>query len=347
MGVWGPSGVQGQSPWPCLMLPFAMIDKLAYLVAVAREQSFRRAAEACGVAQPTLSAGIKQLEDELGVMLVRRSSRMHGLTPEGEKVLGWARRLIGDARAMRQELQGMREGLSGHVRLAVIPTALAMVPLLTTRCLARHPALRFTILSCASAQILQLLDNLEVDAGITYLNNEALGRVQTARLYTERYRFITADPALFAGRGSVGWGELGVAPLCLLTPDMQNRRIMDRLMRDAGVEPRAAVESNSQITLIAHVLTGQWATVLPEHVATTLALAPRLRCIPVVTEAGLTEEGNAYDIGLVLPDRDPMPLLAAAVLAEARLLAGGCYPADRTSLSQHRNDGLILGAHRG
>ena len=83
----------------------------------------------------------------------------------------------------------------------------------------------------------RLLDNLEVDAGITYLNNEALGRVQTARLYTERYRLITADPTLFAGRASVGWGELAQAPLCLLTPDMQNRRIMDRLMRDAGVEP--------------------------------------------------------------------------------------------------------------
>jgi DNA-binding transcriptional LysR family regulator len=297
-----------------------MIDKLTYLVAVARERSFRRAADACGVAQPTLSAGIKQLEDELGVMLVRRSSRMHGMTPEGDKVLEWARRLIGDARAMRQELQGMREGLSGHVRLAVIPTALAMVPMLTTRCLKRHPALRFTILSCASAQILELLDKLEVDAGITYLNNEALGRVQTARLYTERYRFITADPTLFAGRARVGWGELAQAPLCLLTPDMQNRRIMDRLMRDAGVEPHPVIESNSQITLIAHVLSGQWATILPEHVAATLALSPRLRSIPVVTDAKSAQGGDAYEIGLVLPDHDPMPLLAAALLVEARLL---------------------------
>ena len=87
---------------PGLLYTQPVIDKLTFFVAVARDRSFRRAAEACGVAQPTLSAGIKQLEDELGVMLIRRSSRYHGLTPEGVRVLDWARRLVGDAGAMRQ-----------------------------------------------------------------------------------------------------------------------------------------------------------------------------------------------------------------------------------------------------
>jgi len=291
-----------------------VIAKLTYLVAVVREQSFRRAAEACGVAQPTLSAGIKQLEDELGVVLIRRSSRFLGLTPEGEKVLEWAQRLVGDARAMRQELQGMRMGLSGHLRIAVIPTALAMVPMLTEPCLKRHPALQFTILSCTSVEILQMLANLEADAGITYLNNEALGRVRTVPLYTERYRFIvTAEDAL-SGRETVRWAELSQVSLCLLTSDMQNRRIMDQLMRGAGVEPRATLESNSQVALLAHVLTGRWATVLPERLVHTLGLSSRLRCIPLV------EPDATYEIGLVLPHREPMPPLAAALLAEARLL---------------------------
>ncbi len=301
-----------------------MIDKLAYLVALQREQGFRRAAEACGVAQPTLSAGIKQLEDELGVMLVRRSSRFHGFTPEGEKVLEWARRLVGDARAMRQELSNMRAGLSGHLRIAVIPTALVMVPLLTTPCAKRHPALQFTILSCTSAQVLEMLDNLEVDAGITYLNNESTGRLQAVPLYTERYRFVTADTGAFADRAAVTWAELSEVPLCLLTPDMQNRRIMDRLMRGAGVEPRATLESNSQVTLLAHVLSGHWATILPEKVADTFALSPRLRRIAI------TEPDATYEIGLVLPHHEPMPLLASAILTEARLLiranAGGFSP---------------------
>lgn len=300
-----------------------MIDKLTYLVAVARDQSFRRAAETCGVAQPTLSAGIKQLEDELGVMLVRRSSRFLGLTPEGERVLEWARRLVGDARAMRQELHGMREGLSGPLRLAVIPTALALVPSLTAPCLRRHPGLRFTILSRSSVQILEMLENLEIDAGITYLDNEPLGRVQTVPFTIERYRFVTVEGAPYADCTSVSWAEIGRLPLCLLTPDMQNRRIMDRLMRAAGVEPNPPVQSDSQITLLAHVLTGQFATVLPEHIADVLALSPRLRRIPIATP-GAAEAG--FEIGLVLPNREPMPLLAAALLAEARLLAQAHQP---------------------
>ncbi len=291
-----------------------MIDKLTYLVAVARDRSFRRAAEACGVAQPTLSAGIKQLEEELGVMLVRRSSHFHGLTPEGEKVLEWARRLVGDAAAMRQELRAMRTGLSGHLRIAVIPTALAMVPMLTNPCLARHPALQFTILSHPSNTILEMLNNLEVDAGITYLNNEGVGRVRAVPLYIERYRFVTAAEGALGDRDSVTWAELSRVRLCLLTPDMQNRRIMDRLMRGSGVEPKAALESNSQLTLLAHVLSGEWATVLPEHVADTLAPMPRLRRILI------TEPNATYEVGLVLPDREPMPILAAALVFEAQLL---------------------------
>ena len=293
-----------------------MLEKLTYFVAVARAQSFRRAAEACGVAQPTLSAGVKQLEDELGVMLVRRSSRYLGLTPEGERVLVWARRLIGDARAMRADVQGMREGLRGQLRIGVIPTALSLVPMLTTPCRAHHPALQFSVLSTSSARILEMLENLEIDAGITYLDNEPLGDVLCVPLHAERYRFITVAGAPMAERDEVGWAELGQVELCLLSPEMQNRRIMDGLMRAAGVVPRVVLESNSQLSLLAHVLQGQWATVLPEHMAQTLVLAPRLRCIKVSGPAG-----GVHQVGLVVPRHDPMPLLAAAFLAEAQVMA--------------------------
>src|ERR1700761_6909952 len=99
-----------------------MIDKLEMLLALAREQHFGRAAESCGVTQPTLSAGLKQLEESLGVLLVNRGSRFHVCPPEGERVLDWSRRLVGDARAMRQEVHALKHGLSGRLRIAAIPT---------------------------------------------------------------------------------------------------------------------------------------------------------------------------------------------------------------------------------
>src|SRR5690349_110541 len=82
-------------------LKCAMIDKLEFLIALSRERHFGRAADLCGVTQPTLSAGLKQLERDLGVLLVARGSRFQGLTPEGERVLDWACRIGGDATAMR------------------------------------------------------------------------------------------------------------------------------------------------------------------------------------------------------------------------------------------------------
>src|SRR3954452_20013482 len=119
-------------PSLCVEWKDGMIDKLEFFIALAKEEHFGRAAEACGVTQPTLSAGIKQLEGQLGVMLVNRGSRFQGLTPEGKQVLTWARRIVGDTRTMREEMRAARHGLSGRIRIAAIPTALAMLPRLTT-----------------------------------------------------------------------------------------------------------------------------------------------------------------------------------------------------------------------
>ncbi len=213
-----------------------MIEKLEFIIALARERHFGHAAEACGVSQPTLSAGIKQLEDSFGVLLVQRGSRFQGFTPEGERVLDWARRIVGDTRAMHQEIDALKRGLAGHIRIAAIPTALAMVELLTTPYRAKHPDVSFTIWSRNSIEVLGLLENLEIDAGLTYLDNEPLGRVQTVALYSEEYRLLTSSDAPLGNRDSVTWAEVGKVPLCLLTPDMQNRRIIDGLLREAGAE---------------------------------------------------------------------------------------------------------------
>ncbi|MBZ0164508.1 MAG: LysR family transcriptional regulator [Notoacmeibacter sp.] len=292
-----------------------MIDKLDFLLALARECHFGRAADACGVTQPTLSAGIKQLEETLGVLLVNRGSRFRSFTPEGERVLDWARRIVGDARALREDINALRHGLTGRLRIAAIPTALAMVASLTTPFRARHPNVQFTILSRTSIEVLAELDNLEIDAGITYLDNEPLGRVNTVPLYPERYRLLTSTGAPLGERTSVTWAEVAQVPLCLLTPDMQNRRIINRLLNRTGAESRPMLESDSMIVLFSHVRTGKWASVMPAKLAETLGLTQTLRAIPIV------EPDEVHTIGLVIPQREPMTPLTAALVAEAQRLA--------------------------
>jgi len=159
-------------------------------IALAREGHFGRAAERLNIAQPTLSAGIKQLEAQLGVQLVHRGSRFGGLTPEGQTALSRAKRILDDARHLREEMRISRQGLTGEVRLSVIPTAQTWAGRLCTLFAERHPNVHFTVLSRNSREILQMLDDFEADAGISYLDNEALGRVDTADLYDESYILV-------------------------------------------------------------------------------------------------------------------------------------------------------------
>jgi len=292
-----------------------VIDKLEFILALAREKHFGHAAEACGVTQPTLSAGVKQLEEQMGVLLVNRGSRFQGFTPEGQRILEWARRIVGDSRTMRDEMNSLKHGLSGRLRLAAIPTALAMVAALTTPYREKHPNVQFTIYSRTSIEVLDLLDNLEIDAGITYVENEPLGRVSMVPLYREHYRLLTSADAPLGNRDTVTWAEVAEVPLCLLTPDMQNRRIIDRLLKGAGGESRPTLESDSMILLYSHVRTGRWASVMPAKIADTLGLTDTIRAIPI------TQPKAVQTIGLVVPQREPMTPITAALVAEARRLA--------------------------
>ena len=291
-----------------------MLSKFEYLIALAAERNFGRAAERCGVAQPSFSAGIRALEEMLGVPLVLRSSRFQGFTSEGEVVLEWARRINGDVHAMRDHVRRLQLGLTGLLRIAAIPTALGTLTELTTPFRERHPEVRFSLMSCTSAEVLERLHNREIDAGITYLDNEPIGRARSIRLYDERYRLLTSSGSKLSERTQVTWAELGTIPLCLLSPDMQNRRIIDRLLRNSGVVAEPALESNSIVVLVSHVQTGRWACVMPERLAEVFGLSAKLRAIPIV------EPEEIHKVGLVFSDRDPLSPLTAALIAEAAAL---------------------------
>jgi DNA-binding transcriptional LysR family regulator len=299
-----------------------MIDKLEMLLALAREQHFGRAAEACGITQPTLSAGLKHLEESFGLLLVHRQSRFLGFTPEGQRVLDWARRIVGDSRAMYQEIRALKQGLAGHLRLAAVPTALPIVAELTTPLRERHPDVVFTVMSRNSLDVLTQLDNLEVDAGVTYVANEPLGRVRFVPLYHERYHLLISADAPLGRRAQVTWKEVGSIPLCLLTPDMQNRRIIDRRLRDAGVEPAPTLQSNSMVVLFSHVRTGRWASVMPAVLADTMGLTRQIRSVPI-------DDADPPMIGLVYPQREPLTPLTAALVTEAHRLGQARGGADR------------------
>ncbi len=287
-----------------------MIDKLDYVVALARERHFGRAAEACGVTQPTLSAGLKQLEEQLGVLIVLRSSRFLGFTPEGERVLAWARRMTSDAKALRHEVRALRHGLSGHLRLAAVPSALPVVARLTTPFGERHPAVRFSVVSRTSDDILRRIGEFEIDAGITYLDGAGGSDFRTMPLYYERYCFVAAADKMPHGSQPVTWEQASHAALCLLTPNMRNRRIIDAAMAAAGAPSVPRLESDSMIVLLSHVRTGHWASILPAALVEGANLPVGVAAVPLVGP-----EVTSL-IGLVVSSSDPATTLVQALVAE-------------------------------
>lgn len=292
-----------------------MIRKLEMLLALAKEQHFGRAAVSLGITQPTLSTGIQQLEDHLGVKLVHRGSRFGGLTPEGQRALIWARTILRDTRRMRDEMRASHEGLSGHLRLAVIPTALTWAAQLSAAFNRKHPNVSFSILSRSSASISDHLDNLDADAGITYLTDAPLGRVTSVPLYHEHYAVLCQTSHPLSQQPQIGWADLADARLCLLTPDMQNRRIIDGNLGLAGLTAKPLVESNSTILLVSNVLHGGFVTILPTDLAQFLAVGHDLAVVP------LKDAGPTPSVGLITQHHEPHTPVLGALVKLARDLA--------------------------
>ena len=292
-----------------------MLDKLEMFIALAKAKHFGKAADDLGITQPTLSTGIKTLEQQLGVKLVFRGSKYGGLTPEGHSALVWARRIVGDARQLKEEMRFKKNGLTGQLRIAVIPTALTWAARLSARFSERNPRVKLTILSRTSIEILSMIENLDVDAGITYLDNEPTGRVSTEPLYRERYMLICGMQSQFSGRDSVGWKELEGERLALLTPENQNRRIINRHFRDAGATPDPWIESDSPVVLVANVEKSDWVTILAADIAAFLTQGKALRMIP------LSGSTIAPSVGLVAPYREPHTPTLQVLLNEARKMS--------------------------
>jgi DNA-binding transcriptional LysR family regulator len=286
-----------------------LVRHLSYFVTLARERHFARAAEACHVAQPTLSAAIRTLEDVLKVRLVERDHRFVGLTPEGEKLLAWSRRILADYNSLRDDLNGLRRGLTGVLRLGVIPSAMPAISLLTSRFSAAHPKASVEIQSLTSRAIERALHAFEIDGGVTYLDNEPLENVRLTPLYRERYVFVVNHRHRFADRGAIAWAEAAAERLCLLGGDMQNRRIMDKLAASIGVTMKPSIVSNSFLGVCSHLRHGEWASIVPHNFFYVFGAAPDLARLDLVDPV------HTQAIGLVLADRDPPSPMAGALLA--------------------------------
>ena len=261
-----------------------MIDlrDMELLVSLARHRHFARAANECGLSQPAFSMRIRSLEAALDTVIVRRGNRFEGFTEEGEIVLRWARRMLDDARAMRQEIRSAKGAVVGALNIGTIPTALtytARIPVMMSKA---HPGVIVRIHSATSLQILQGIEDGTYDAGVTYEDGVAPDAFTAQSLYDERYVLIAPKSIAPRKSGSASWTEAADLPLSLLVPQMQNRRILDNLFAEIGTEPRVVSETNAFSACLVLVREGFAATIVPDELVSGRDLPKAAVVLPLV-----------------------------------------------------------------
>lgn len=287
---------------------------LRYFTTLAREGHFARAAEVCGVTQPTLSAGIVALEESFGQRLVQRDRRYIGLTPEGQALLPWAQQLVAMFDGMAQAMEAMAGPIHGEFRLGAIPAAMPAVGHIARALLDLQPRLTLSVRSLTSREIERGLAGFELDAGLTYLDHEPPADTLSVPLYAERYIFLARAGDGFDGRSVIGWAEAVGADLCLLHQGMQNRRILDARLAERGLALHPRAIADSYVALLAMVQAGGFATIIPDSY---LALLPGLSWARILP---FDHPTPASRIGLIISSRGPAGPLGAAALTVARQL---------------------------
>jgi DNA-binding transcriptional LysR family regulator len=288
--------------------------KYLYLIALAREKHFGRAAAACHISPSTLSAALRDIETELGVTVVERGKQFAGLSAAGRCVVDYAQRMAASAQGLKQELAQLRDGLSGRLRLGVIPTALTVVASLTAPFARRHPLVHSEVRSLPTGEILAGLRAYEIDAGIIYVDSGGADDLLTLPLWQENHVLLTPLGGPFEGRDQVAWREVAEIPLCLLTPDMQNRKTIDQVFADLGCRPTPTLESNSMFSILAHVCSGAWSSIVPRNVLDLIGIPAGVRVLELV------EPAVAWHTGLVTLRRQPRSPMIEALLQEAQFL---------------------------
>jgi LysR family hydrogen peroxide-inducible transcriptional activator len=249
------------------------LRQLEYVVALAETLSFRRAAEACHVSQPALSAQVQQLEEQLGVTLFERDRRRVLLTGPGRELVGRARTILGLVAEVVRSARADDDPLSGTLRLGVIPT---VAPYVLPRAIAsahrEHPRLRILLREEQTARLVDLLAAGSLDVLLLALQAD-LGSSEARPLFEDPFRLVVPDDHRLARRRRVRHADLDGEQVLLLDDGHCLREQVLPLCREAGARELGNFRASSLGTLVQMVATGLGITLVPELALATEPLA--------------------------------------------------------------------------
>ncbi|MEH3087064.1 MAG: LysR substrate-binding domain-containing protein [Xylophilus ampelinus] len=283
-----------------------LLSSMRYLMALHEHRHFGRAAQACHITQPALSNAVRALEAEFGVAIVRRGRSFAGLTPEGERVLRTARRMVREHEMLQQELDSEAGAPRGALRIGAVPTAIPVAARFAAALQARMPGIAPVVRSMSSPAIEVELEAFSLDLGLGYTDRLGSMRFELRPQYVERYFLLCpaagdAAPDTAASGPRVGppvsWKEAASRPLCLMTPEMHSRTIVDSAFALAGAFAKPAMETDSVLTLVLAVHGGGVQSVLPGALVAALGAQPGLQAHPLVSPDVQTPVGFMLQAG--------------------------------------------------
>jgi len=291
-----------------------LFRQMQYIVALSIEGHFGRAAERCHVSQPSLSSAIKQMEHVLGVPIVMRGRRFIGFTPEGKRVVEWAKKVTAQRDAMMIELSQMKENLAGRIRIGAMPNSSPILPLFSKILTERYPNVEIDIQFLGVEETRMGLTNFSLDVGVTYINEESLDDLNSLPVYTESLSLLVPDDSVWAKKTNITWKEAASLPLCLLDKGMHERRIVDETFAEVGCTPDVVVMADSILNLIFHVMSAGLVTIVPSHFAKVPGSLPGTRAIELLTPK------ISREVGLIWSPNEPMMPMAKMMVGIAQEL---------------------------
>lgn len=239
------------------------LTELKYIVAVAAERHFGRAAERCFVSQPSLSASVKHLEDELGVQIFERAKGDVLVTPVGVEIVNQARRTLEEAERVKSVAKHGRDPLDGPLHLGVIHTvAPYLLPELIVALRQSAPKMALDIEETTTANLDEMLKGGLIDAAIVALPYGAPG-LEVRLLYTEAFRAIVPAKHRWARRKSIAAEELSEENLLLLNAGHCFRDQVLDACHEFSRAPTPGKQGNSLETIRSMVMSGMGISVLP------------------------------------------------------------------------------------
>nr|WP_314619866.1 LysR family transcriptional regulator [uncultured Pseudomonas sp.] len=289
------------------------IKQLKFLIALDQTRHFGQAAALCHITQPTLSMRLRNLEDELDLMLVKRGQRFEGFTEAGERILAWARTLLAAHDGLQAEAASCRGQVVGSLRLGSVPLASFNTMNLLMPLREKYPELHFQLSTHSTEQIMDGLSRNQLDLGICYLDQVNAGFFEVIELGTTTMGLLYDTRHFQLDAAELQWSELANLPLGLLSKGMHYRQSLDLSLRSRGLEPVAVLESDSSFQLVQAITAGVCCAVMPLNFGLE-DLSEHLRIIPIA------DASIHSPVGLLLRRSEPRSAIAEQCFDEARAL---------------------------